>query len=417
LSGNPFPAKMSPAVRGDIAHDRNDEQERAAMSYRVLTRDQHFASDSSPKRILALDGGGLRGILSLALLQKIEDLLRDRHGGGRDFRLCHYFDLVAGTSTGAIIAATIAMGWTVEEIRVKYMSLGQRVFEKSRLRQGLLRAKYDEAKLITELKKVYGAKTTLGDPTLKTGLLVVTKRIDTGSPWLIGNNPKGRYFAQRPGGVIGNSAYPLWQVVRASTAAPSYFDPEWITIARAAGSDAVKGEFVDGGVSPFNNPSLAAVMYTTIAGYRVGWPTGADKLLTVSVGTGAADPNVTHARLAAKQAVDALLSLTNDAATLQETLLQWMSRSPTARTIDRELGDLRDDTLSGSPLMSYLRYNADLRADSVRALDPTLKNARLIESLSAMDAPENMDVLHRLGALAAERDIEAEHFPTAFDLR
>jgi len=385
------------------------------MPYTIKTRDQHLAQDDPPKRILALDGGGLRGILSLALLQEIEDILRRRHGGDAGFRLCHYFDLMAGTSTGAIIAATLALGWTVEEVRKKYMQLGTVVFTKTLLRQGLLRAKYDEAKLIAELKKVYGAQTTLGSPDLKTGLLVLTKRIDTGSPWPISNNPNGKYFGTQPDGVVGNGDYPLWQVVRASTAAPAFFDPETITIARAPGSKAVTGEFVDGGVSPFNNPALVSVMYATMAGYRLGWPTGADKLLVVSIGTGAADPEVTHAKVAAKQAVNALLSLMNDTATLQEMLMQWLSSSPTARPFDSEVGDLQKDLVGGAPMLSYLRYNVDLRGEAVKRLDATLKE-EAIESLSAMDAPANMDMLHHLGALAAQRDIRSDHFPPTFDL-
>ena len=385
------------------------------MGYTIKNRDQHLARDGAPKRILALDGGGLRGILSLALLQKIEDILRQRHGGGADFRLCHYFDLIVGTSTGAIIAATLALGWTVQELRAKYMDLGVIVFKKSLLRNGLLRAKYDEAKLIAELKKVYGAKTTLGGPELKTGLLVITKRIDTGSPWPISNNPAGKYFSTRPKGVVGNNDYPLWQVVRASTAAPAFFDPESITIARVPGSKALTGEFVDGGVSPFNNPALMSFMYATMAGYRLAWTTGADKLLVVSVGTGAADPEVTHARVAAKQAVNALLSLINDSATLQETLMQWLSSSRTARSFDREIGDLQNDLVGGVPMLSYLRYNVDLRGQPVKSLDPTLKD-EAIESLSAMDAPANMETLHHLGELAARRDIHSDHFPPAFDL-
>src|SRR4029450_4151042 len=106
------------------------------MAYRSPTLQEHF-DKGAPKRILALDGGGLRGILTLGILQGIEDVLRERHGAGEDFRLSHYFDLVAGTSTGAIIAATLAMGWKVEEIRAKYISLGETVFHKSFLRQGL----------------------------------------------------------------------------------------------------------------------------------------------------------------------------------------------------------------------------------------------------------------------------------------
>lgn len=387
------------------------------MSYATRTRDHHLANDGAPKRILALDGGGLRGILSLGLLQAVENILRERHRAGDDFRLCHYFDLIAGTSTGAIIAATLALGWKVEEIRSRYMMLGERVFTRSLLRQGVLRAKYDDATLISELKKVYGAKTLLGGPEVKTGLLVMTKRMDTGSPWPISNNPRGTYFAARPNGVLGDGDYPLWQVVRASTAAPAYFDPQSITIARGKGATSVTGEFVDGGVSPFNNPALMAMMYATMNGYRINWPTGADKLLVLSIGTGAADPAVTHASLVAKQAVDALLSLMNDSATLQETLLQWLSDGPTARRINREVGDLEGDVLNGTAALTYRRYNVDLRATSLRELEPALQDPKVIESLSAMDSPANMTVLHRLGMLGAQRDIKSEHFPAAFDLK
>ena len=386
------------------------------MPYVTRSRDQHLSNDGLPKRILALDGGGLRGILSLAILQRIETILRERHGNAAEFRLCHYFDLVAGTSTGAIIAATIALGWTVERIREKYMELGTRVFEKTFFRQGVLRAKYDESSLIAELQKVYGTDTTLGNDAIKTGLLVVTKRIDTGSWWPISNNPRGTYFAARSGGTIGNGEYPLWQVVRASTAAPSFFDPETITIASRPDAKPVVGEFVDGGVSPFNNPALMAFMYATIEGYRIGWPKGADKLFLVSVGTGASDPSVKRSSIAAKGALDALLSLMEDCASLQETLLQWMSSSRTARQIDRELGDLRQDLVGDVPALNYLRYNVDLRAESVQALDPTPLEASRIASLSAMDAPENMSYLHKLGVLAAARDVQAADFTAGFDL-
>jgi predicted acylesterase/phospholipase RssA len=381
------------------------------MSYNIQTRDEHLANNGTPKRILALDGGGLRGILTVAILQKIEDLLRKRHGVSGDFRLCHYFDLIAGTSTGSIIAAALAKGWTVEQIRQKYMALGESVFEKSWLRQGLLRAKYDESRLIEELKSVYGENTTLGSPELKTGLLVVTKRLDTGSPWPVSNNPRGKYYADSKDGSIGNSVYPLWQVVRASTAAPSYFDSQSITIA-----DNVQGEFIDGGASPFNNPALQAFMYCTLDGYRIDWPTGADKLLLVSVGSGTADPEVKKSQVAAKHAINALVSLMDDCASLQETLLQWMSTSTTAREIDSEIGDLSHDLVAAAPLLSYLRYNVNLRKDSLQKLDPTLTDDELIESLSAMDAPENMSLLHKLGTLAAEQQVRDDDFAAKFDL-
>lgn len=146
------------------------------------------------------------------------------------------------------------------------------------------------------------------------------------------------------------------------------------------------------------------------------WPVGPDNLLLVSVGTGAADPDVKKSSFTAGHAINALLSLMNDCASLQETILQWMSSSPSAREIDRELGDLSNDLLAGIPLLTYLRYNVDLRKKSVQKLDSSLTDSKMIESLSDMDAPENMKVLHKLGVLEAELDVNSRDFEAKFDL-
>ena len=194
------------------------------MPYQVLTRNQHF-QNPGPKRILALDGGGIRGIVTLGYLQRIEDILRARVGGDPNFRLADYFDLIAGTSTGAIIAAGLARGMLVREIDDMYMRLGKEVFFKSMWRRGFLRPRYSHKKLTAHLEQVLGKDTTLGDPELKTGLLVMTKRMDTGSPWPLGNNPNGRYFeASSDREWASNKDYLLSRVVRASTAAPSILE-------------------------------------------------------------------------------------------------------------------------------------------------------------------------------------------------
>jgi patatin-like phospholipase/acyl hydrolase len=384
--------------------------EDSPLSYRTLNRDRHFDAPG-PKRILALDGGGLRGILTLGFLDRIETLLRKRHGDSPGFRLCHYFDLIAGTSTGAIIAAALAKGMRVDEVVEHYMSLGRSVFERSWFRKGVLRARYDEGKLM-----VLGKDTTLGSADLQTGLLIMTKRLDTGSPWPLGNNPRGRYFrAPADADWVSNGDFPLWQVVRASTAAPSYFDPEKITITEVPGRKPVIGEFVDGGVSPFNNPALQAFMYATLNGFHVNWPTGADNLQLVSVGTGSADPSRTPAKLAAAGALKAVLALMDDCAALVQTMMQWMSSSPTARVIDSEIGDLSHDLVAPAPLLTYLRYDIDLVADEIAKLKPALPEKE-IESLSAMDEPDNLEILKELGELAGARQVKEEDFAYHFDL-
>ncbi|HXJ94631.1 MAG TPA: patatin-like phospholipase family protein [Terriglobia bacterium] len=386
------------------------------MTYRILTRDEHFQA-VGPKRILALDGGGLRGILALGFLRRIEKILRDRHGSDPNFRLCHYFDLIAGTSTGAIIAAALASGMGVEEVIGHYQKLGRKVFTEGWFSpKGVLKARYKQKKLMNHLKQVFGEDRTLGDQSLQTGLLIVTKRLDTGSPWPLGNNPSGLFFKAGDGDTwISNGDYPLWQVVRASTAAPLYFDPERITIASEKGKNAEVGTFVDGGVSPFNNPSLQAFMYATLGGYNVRWKTGPERLLLVSVGTGASDPSRTPSKIAAEGAIKALLGLMDDCATLVEIMMQWMSSS-TARTFDLEIGDLHADLLAGAPLLSYLRYNITLSEKEVRPLLPRLSPNK-IESLGAMDNPDNLDLLLDLGEAGARQKVKAADFPAAFDLK
>lgn len=371
-------------------------------------------SAPGPKRILSLDGGGLRGIVSLVYLKRIESLLRERHGDEPGFRLSHYFDLVAGTSTGAIIAAGLAIGLSVDELTERYETLADKVFRARWWRWGLWRERYDEKALIAELQTVFGDR-TLGDDSLETGLLIVTKRMDTGSPWPLGNNPAGAYFSGGPeADFLPNAEYPLWRIVRASTAAPVFFAPEEITIARQAGRPAVQGLFVDGGVSPHNNPALQAFMYATLDGFRLRWPTGKNRMLVFSLGTGSADPSQQSSILAASDAIKALKSLMDDCGDLVETIMQWLSKSPTAKTIDGEIGDLSNDVLTGQPAFTYQRYQLDLKPNSLKKLMPGL-SPKAIKTLTAMDRPENLPKLKELANLTADV-ISPDHFPKAFDL-
>ena len=85
------------------------------------------------KKILALDGGGIRGILSVEILAKIEEMLREKTGGTKEFVLADYFDFFAGTSTGAIVAACLSWGMTVDRIRNFYLQNGKEMFDKASL--------------------------------------------------------------------------------------------------------------------------------------------------------------------------------------------------------------------------------------------------------------------------------------------
>ena len=376
-------------------------------------RDSHLFSPG-PKRILSLDGGGIRGILSLQILHRIQDILRSRTGNGK-LVLSDYFDLIGGTSTGAIIASGLAMGWDAEKLDVIYGEFGKEVFDSSFFRRGLLRPKFKVNVLEAQLKENFG-DATLGGNELKTGLAIIMKRLDTGSPWVVSNNPRGKYYGKRPGSsAIPNKDFLIRKLVRASTAAPTYFEPEEIEVAGGQ-----TGAFVDGGVSPHNNPALQLLMLSCLHGHGLNWRTGENDLLLVSVGTGTAEMRETADELmrskAAKLGVTALASLMDDASALNETMLQWMSRSPTARQIDRELGDLSTDLLGGEALLTYLRYQAWLSQQWLKAHLDIDKSTEELDALAEMDKYENMPELIKIGKAVAERFVEERHFPTAFDL-
>ena len=212
------------------------------------------------KRILSLDGGGTRGIVSLAFLLEIE---RSLCGEDPEACLADHFDLIGGTSTGAIIAAGLALGWRVADIAAMYMRFAQDVF-RPRWQRWLLLSRYRSEPLERLLGVCLqppgtgeGAPDILvGDRALRTGLAVVTKRVDTGSVWVVSNLPGAPHFADRRGQPNGNWRIPLRDLVRASAAAPMFFEPAEFELGPRMAGEAHRGRFVDGGVSPFNNPAL-----------------------------------------------------------------------------------------------------------------------------------------------------------------
>jgi patatin-like phospholipase/acyl hydrolase len=134
--------------------------------------------------MLALDGGGIRGVLTLSILKEIERQL------GKP--LWEYFDYIAGTSTGAIIAAGLARGMSVAELLDFYRSTGTEMFQHTRFLQRL-NSLYRNGPLQQKLQAVFGEQTDLKAGNLKTLLLVVTRNVTTDSPWPISSNPEARY--------------------------------------------------------------------------------------------------------------------------------------------------------------------------------------------------------------------------------
>ncbi len=175
-----------------------------------------------PKRMLALDGGGVRGVLSLGFLIQIESILRKRYHD-ETFVLSRYFDFIGGTSTGAIIATLLSRGASVDQVIQLYQKLAKDIFRKRFWRKGLLFTKFKEQALNNVLKEQLG-NITFSDSSILTGLMIIAKRWDTGSPWVLHNIRNADYYQKYTKDSI------VRKIVRASTAAPSYFRPEYIEV-------------------------------------------------------------------------------------------------------------------------------------------------------------------------------------------
>jgi len=356
-----------------------------------------------PKRLLSLDGGGIRGLITIEMLAAIERLLQTALGRSDDFVLADYFDYIAGASTGAVIAASLSLGMRVNQVREFYISSGAEMFDKAVwLRR--FNYKYEDERLARKLRSVFGEDTTLGDERLRTLLLLVLRNATTDAPWPVSNNPFAKYNDLRRGD--SNLKLPLWQLVRASAAAPVFFPPEVVQVGRNS------FVFQDGGMTIYNNPALQLFLMATLEEHRLVWPTGEDKMLLVSVGTGGtaeANANLAPGDLNVLYNATAIPSaLLYSASVQQDVLCRVLGRCRSGDQLDREIGDLiGSNGLAQPKLFTYLRYNVDLSSQGLAGLDLTHIAP---EHVQPPDSIDYMEDLQLVGHAAARTQVKPAHF-------
>lgn len=344
-------------------------------------------------------------MIALRVLAHIEGLLRER-SGRPDLVLSDYFDYIGGTSTGGIIAAGLAIGLPVAAIEGFYRTQCQRLFAPTRnpIKQ-FLYARYDAGPLSAKLKEIFGEHTTLGSCRLKTLLLLVMLNAATSSPWPVSNNPRAKYNDPALG-AESNLNLPLWQLVRASAAAPYLFEPEAIQVGRN------RFLFYDGALTSMNNPAAKLFQMATAPVYRLGWATGEHRMLLVSVGTGLLPREVPRLGLLDKQvattiihAMEALLFAGTAEVDLQCRSLGTVLAGD---KIDSEVGDfIGQEPVGLSPLFTYLRYNALLTEKGLRPLGC----AELCASTRfRLDDVTSIEACATVGNAIAGQRVKADHF-------
>lgn len=353
-------------------------------------------------KTLALDGGGIRGVVSVEVLARIEALLRDRTGQP-DLRLADWFDLIAGTSAGAITAALLAIGYSAEEVRHFYDEEAEALFRPARLRDRI-RHLYDADYLATRLQETFGADTTLGSDSLRTLLLLVLRNATTDSPWFLSNNPAAKFNDRSLPGC--NLDLPLWQLVRASSAAPVFFEPEVIDVGPE------RFVFADGALTGYINPAFKAFLLATVEPYGLSWPTGTDRLLLVSVGTGTPDladhalePEGMHLLHHAVALPQALISASRFQ---QDFLCRVFGDCLVGDPLDLEVGDLIGARGPVEPkLFTYLRYDLPLTPEGLESVGCAPHEAK---HLGEMDDVSDLPALQRVGRALASARVRPKQF-------
>jgi hypothetical protein len=203
-----------------------------------------IVNPDNKKMILSCDGGGIRGLIAVRCLEKLE-----RVEGKPCNRIFH---LMAGTSTGAIIVACLAIGMPAKEIADIYISKGKQIFRKTpNLWTRLIKWKYSK----TGVKEIFKEK--FGDKMIKelpVDILITAKDTVRSETMFFEKKMFGRML--------------LREAVESSMSAPTYFKPNRI--------------YLDGGVGSFNNPCYQAAVEAI---HYLKYPKGQTRLLSFGTGT------------------------------------------------------------------------------------------------------------------------------------
>ena len=207
-------------------------------------------------RVLSIDGGGIRGLIPAIVLTELE-----RRAGRRTFEL---FDLIAGTSTGGILACALCAPdpLPARELVALYEQEGPKIFDRSvfqrvRSADGILDEKYAAGPLDRALERFLADKRLAES---RPDLIVPAYDMSEPGPYFF----KSRKARENP----GDDDFPLSVVARATSAAPTYFEP--LEVDDAA--------LVDGGVFAVN-PAMSA--FAEVMRFQ---PTA--EVLLLSLGTG-----------------------------------------------------------------------------------------------------------------------------------
>lgn len=335
-----------------------------------------------PKRLLAVSGDGLRGVVSTGLLSELEAKFA-RRSGRRNIKLSDYFDIIGGAGVGGYIAAQLAMGRRVSQVTESLRGL-QPTSPTPKMQR------FDAAALDQRIAEIFDGR-ALDAASLKTGLALVAAPAG-GALKVLTNVPRAGEEGAPPPPLLAD-------VVRATVAGPRLEDDRQINL------PGVGSKFVDPAMGGASDPAQLLLEAATLGPYGVGWPTGPDLVLVVSVGTASLD-----------LAPPAKAPFVAEARRRTLVSLQALAHAPEPWPVGGELGDMREARLSPVTMWHFVRLDARVDPGSVAELGLSYDAAALKQLIDPNPTEEAaLARLHEVG-LRKGRAILGDDNPRGRDL-
>jgi patatin-like phospholipase/acyl hydrolase len=292
--------------------------------------------------VLEIDGGGIKSVSVLIQLRDFEKMVKTP--------LKDYFDLIAGTSTGAIIATLLSIGYTTDAILDLYVIHGEGIFHKDFFRWGIFRPKYDDT-YFNHIIKEYTKELTLKD--CQANILIPTYNA---------TKKQGEIFKSSKAKLGDSENYKLFDVIRSSASAPTYFKATEINGDR----------YVDGGLY-VNNPSLMAFIESVKDGYN--------KIDILSFSTGCIEEPITKG--AANGGIATMASPTMNIVLTEAT--------QTTDYLLKQLYAILPNLNGGNRFGIYVRCNSIIKKSSGKIDDASKENIQNLISDGETSAKINKD--------------------------
>lgn len=337
-------------------------------------------------------------MIAVEVLATIEKQLQKEYDSTA-YRLRDHFDLIAGTSGGAILACGIALGYTLAEIRTFVSDNAKNLFKPAFFHKRY-RSVFDETLLEKNIQSWFGIDTLLNSDRIQSTLLLPMHNMSTDSQWIVSNNPLAKFNNIALDDC--NLNIPLWKLARASSAAPAYYKPVEIEFGK---ENRYTQLFSDGAMTGLMNPAFKAFQYSTTSTFGLNWPTGEHAMHILSVGSGYARQKRSNLQVTDTNIINSVLGMpdTMIQASIreQDILCRTFGRCFYGNPIDSELEDMSTaDTALKDRLFTYSRVSPDISVEGLANLGLDHIAADEIFKINCVDS---IDQLLEIGAAEGKK--------------